>query len=318
MGTPALGHDEEVYAEKRAYVEKHPLGNDVAKRFSAEELEELKPASYPLRALYGFYLQWVHRSVLSDIPEWVTLHAHTARATAIEDKGDVDAITLNNGETVKASATIAMTGWLSQGYVGQEKWIAQTIEDHPDLKWIRADNPIEQDISLIEDSETVLSRGLGMGFFDILILITQERGGQSVEDVSASGDVRYVPTGKEPTYYASSRRGYPFMPQPDDGGLPPAAEIPRLKKVVAELSSRSGKRSIDYDVEVWPAVLRDSYHAYAKTLARVEPDAIKTDLDTLVHAIDDADVDASVVFNGVSAIDAVIEELTTKRFSLLR
>lgn len=313
-----LGHDEEVSAEKRAYVEKHPLGDDLSERFSDEELEELKPASYPLRALYGFYLQWVYRSILTDVPDWVTVHSHQARATEIQDKGDHDVIVLNNGESVEASATIAVTGWQTQGLGGQEQWIKQTLEDHPDLKWIRADNPIEQDISLIEDNETVVSRGLGMGFFDILILTTQERGGEFMEDPSARGGVRYIPTGKEPTYYASSRRGYPFMPQSDDGGLPPAAEIPRLKKVVAELSSRSGKRSIDYDVEVWPAVLRDAYHAYAKTLARVEPEAIKTDLDTLVQALDDAEVDASVVFNGISAMDAVIEEHTTKRFTLLR
>src|SRR5699024_2853140 len=154
--------------------------------------------------------------------------------------------------------------------------------------------------------------------FDILILTTEERGGQFVEDSNAAGGLRYIATGKEPTYFASSRRGYPFMPQADDGGLPPAAEIPRLKKVVAELSDREGRRSIDYDVEVWPAVLRDAYHAYVKTLARVEPDALKADLDTVVQAIDDAEVDASVVFNGVSAMDDVISQYTTKRFSLLR
>lgn len=91
-----------------------------------------------------------------------------------------------------------------------------------------------------------------------------------------------------------------------------------MKKVVAELSSRSGRRSIDYDVEVWPAVARDAYHAYLKTLARVEPEALKADLDTIVQAIDDAEVDASVVFNGITALDDVITQYTTKRFSLLR
>lgn len=65
-------------------------------------------------------------------------------------------------------------------------------------------------------------------------------------------------------------------------------------------------------------MLRDAYHAYVKTLARVEPQAPTADLDTIMQAIDDAEVDASVVFNGVSAMDEVIEKYTTKRFSLLR
>ena len=313
-----LGHDEEVSAEKRAYVDKHPLDDALWERFSTEELEQIRPESYPLRALYGYYLVWFYNSVLQDIPEWVSVHSHKARAVSIEDHGDFDVIALNNGESVQASATIAVTGWQKQGLAEQEKWIAQTLEDHPDLNWIRANNPIEQDVSSIKDNEKVLSRGLGMGFFDILILTTEERGGQFMEDSSAAGGLRYIATGKEPTYFASSRRGYPFMPQADDGGLPPAAEIPRLKKVVAELSDREGRRSIDYDVEVWPAVLRDAYHAYVKTLARVEPEALKADLDTVVQAIDDAEVDASVVFNGVSAMDDVISQYTTKRFSLLR
>lgn len=313
-----LGYEDEVSAEKRAYVEKHPLGDELAKRFSKEELEQVKPASYPLRALYGYYLVWFYESVLADIPEWVTVKTHKARATGIEDKGGFDTISLSNGESIDADVTIAVTGWQNQGYSEQEKWIKQTLDEHPDLKWIRANNPIEQDVASIKDNEQVLSRGLGMGFFDILILTTQERGGKFVDDPSARGGVRYIPTGKEPTYYASSRRGYPLMPQSDDRGLPAPAEIPRLKKVVAELSSRSGRRSIDYDVEVWPAVARDAYHAYLKTLARVEPEALKADLDTIVQAIDDAEVDASVVFNGITALDDVITQYTTKRFSLLR
>src|SRR5699024_11912159 len=96
----------------------------------------------------------------------------------------------------------------------------------------------------------------------------EARGGQFVDNSNAAGYLRYIDTGKEPTYISSSCRGYTFMQQADDGGLPPAAEIPLLKKVVAELSDREGRRSIDYDVEVWPAVLRDAYHAYVKTLDR--------------------------------------------------
>ncbi|WP_018296959.1 FAD/NAD(P)-binding protein [Corynebacterium lubricantis] len=313
-----LGDTSEVSPEKLAFVEKHPLQPEVNERFSDEELGAIRPESYPHRALYGYYLLWFFHSILKDVPEWVTVVQHKARATNIHAVDDHDVITLDNGEDVTASATIAVTGWQNQGMGEQEKWIKHTLETHPNLNWIRADNPIEQDIDSIKDNENVLARGLGMGFFDVLIMTTTERGGQFVDDENASGGVRYIPTGKEPTFYASSRRGYPFMPQSDDGGLPPAAEIPRLKKVVAQLSSRSGRRSIDYDVEVWPAVLRDAYHAYVKTLARVEPEALKADLDTIVAAIDDAEIDASVVFNGVTAMDDVITQYTTKRFSLLR
>ncbi|WP_313678922.1 FAD/NAD(P)-binding protein [Corynebacterium stationis] len=172
-----LGHEEEVTRAKRDYVTQHPLDDGLWERFSREELEELRPESYPLRALYGYYLVWFYQSVLQDIPSWITVHSHKARATSIEEADKYDIITLDNGETVEASATIAVTGWQEQGLAAQEKWIKDTLDAHPDLNWIRANNPIEQDVSSIKDNEKVLSRGLGMGFFDILILTTQERGG---------------------------------------------------------------------------------------------------------------------------------------------
>ena len=126
-----LGHEEEVTRAKRDYVTQHPLDDGLWERFSREELEELRPESYPLRALYGYYLVWFYQSVLQDIPSWVTVRSHKARATSIEEADNYDIITLDNGETVEASATIAVTGWQNQGLAAQEKWIKDTLDAHP-------------------------------------------------------------------------------------------------------------------------------------------------------------------------------------------
>lgn len=313
-----LGDESEVSEEKLAYVKAHPLDPAVNERFSVEELEAIKPASYPPRALYGYYLLWYFNSIVADVPEWVHVVAHKARATRIDKGESVDTISLSNGVTINADATIAVTGWQEQGPSKQDLWIKDQLGKDPRLNWIPADNPIDQDIDSIKDNENVLARGLGMGFFDILILTTVGRGGRFVEDSSVPEGLRYEATGKEPHFYASSRRGYPFMPQSDDRGLPEPAAIPRLKKAVAELSTREGERSIDYDVEVWPSVLRDAYHAYVSTLARVEPEALKTSEDEIVAAIDAAQIDASATCNGISAMDEIIEEHTTKKFSILK
>lgn len=313
-----LGDRSGIKEAKLAFVDKHPLDPAVKERFSQEELEAIGPASYPPRALYGFYLRWFFESVLEEVPEWVTVVRHDARVTTITPAGDRDILELNNGQTVEADATIAVTGWQNQGLTKQEEWIVNTLKDNPELVWIRADNPIDQDIAQIGDNAQVLTRGLGMGFFDVLIMTTQMRGGRFVEDDTASGGLRYEATGREPKFYASSRRGYPFMPQSDDRGLPPAAEIPRLKKVVAHLADREGPGSINYDTKVWPAVLKDAYEAYVTTLARVNPDALKASLEEIVAAIDAAEIDASAVFNGVKEMDAIVDKYTTERFTLLK
>lgn len=310
--------DAHVSPGARDYVAAHPLDPQVLEEFGRAELEKLRPESYLPRALYGHYILWFFRSVLQDVPEWVEVKQHHARVVDIESRDGADVLHLNNDTTVEAGSTLAVTGWQNQGYTENERWILKTLEDNPSLRWIRADNPIDQGVDSIKDNEKVLVRGLGMGFFDILILSTVGRGGKFVEDSSKPWGMRYEATGTEPTFAAASRRGYPFLPQSDEDSLPPAAEIPRLKKVVAELSHRTGARSINYDTEVWPAVARDAYQAYIDTLARVEPESLHTSREDIIAALDATPVDAGVAYNGLAQLDEVIKRHTTKDFSLLR
>lgn len=310
--------DDNVPDGARTYVANHPLDPQVLEEFRREDLEELRPESYLPRALYGHYILWVFKSVLKDLPEWVEVIQHHARVIDITPSDNADILTLNNDTTVTANSILAVTGWQNQGYTENEKWILETLEQNPSLRWIRADNPIDQGVGSIKDNEKVLVRGLGMGFFDILILSTQGRGGKFIEDPSKPWGLRYEATGAEPTFAAASRRGYPFLPQSDEGCLPPAAEIPRLKKVVAELSHRTGSRSINYDTEVWPAVARDAYQAYIETLARVEPESLKASREEIIATLDATPVDAGVAYYGLAQLDEVIKRNTTKEFSLLR
>ncbi|MER0074901.1 FAD/NAD(P)-binding protein [Corynebacterium sp. KPL3739] len=310
--------DAHVSPGARDYVAAHPLDPQVLGEFGRTELEKLRPESYLPRALYGHYILWVFHSVLQDVPEWVEVKQHHARVVDIESREGADILHLNNDTTVAAGSTLAVTGWQNQGYTENERWILKTLEDNPSLRWIRADNPIDQGVDSIKDNEKVLVRGLGMGFFDILILSTVGRGGKFVEDSSKPWGMRYEATGTEPTFAAASRRGYPFLPQSNEGALPPAAEIPRLKKVVAELSHRTGARSINYDTEVWPAVARDAYQAYIDTLARVEPESLRASREEIIAALDATPVDAGVAYNGLAQLDEVIARHTTKDFSLLR
>ena len=140
-----------------------------------------------------------------------------------------------------------------------------------------------------------------MGFFDLMALVTMDRGGRFVEDSSRSG-LRYQPSGQEPQLVVTSGRGYPYLPKSDFGGLPPAARLPRLRAVIAELSSAS---EIDYDTQVWPAVVRDAYDAYYRVLARVRPEAVLSSYEEILGVIDSAE-----------DIDRELAEHTTEPFTL--
>lgn len=302
----AVGNREGISSEKQLYFDAHPPSPDLLERYGAEALASYRPDSFLPRAVYGYYQQWLFDSLLARLPEWVTPVIHRTRAVSVEPDGDRDLIRLSDSSVIASDATIAVTGWQAQSLSPDQRHVQQCTAEFPSLTWIAPDNPLEQALDDIPAGETVFVRGLGMGFFDVLAATTVGRGGRFVDDPSARSGLRYVPSGEEPTFIASSRRGYPFLPQSDYGTLPTPAPLPRLQKVVQKLSGRIGRESIDYGAEVYPALARDAYQAFVDTL----PDAsLLTDRREITHAIDAAEP---------ADLPDVIGECTTAHFDLDR
>ncbi|MCT1452442.1 MULTISPECIES: FAD/NAD(P)-binding protein [unclassified Corynebacterium] len=272
-----------IAAAKQRYFDAHPPSPELLERYGAEELSAYKPDSFLPRAVYGYYLRWVFDSLLARLPKWVTPVIHRARAVSIVSQGGSDLIELSDSSVIVSDATVAVTGWQAQTLSSSQRHVQQCVTEFPGLQWIAPDNPLEQDLSSIPAGELVFVRGLGMGFFDVLAATTIGRGGRFVDDPAARSGMRYIPSGKEPMFIASSRRGYPFLPQSDYGALPTPAPMHRLRRVIEELGGRSGHESIDYGTEVYPAVVRDAYQAFVDTL----PDSsLRTDRATIHRAID--------------------------------
>lgn len=307
LGDPA--DRKSIDAAKVELYDSCPADPAIVETFEPSILENLRPESYPPRAVYSYYSQWVYDVAISRLPDWVRVHVHQELATDLspaEDSAAADIITLASGKTITATSTIFTSGWQDQGYNKQEKWILGTIEEYPELQWIRAGNPIDQNIDSIPAGANVIIRGLGMSFFDVLILSTVERGGRFVEDESARGGLRYEPSGREPRFLATSRRGYPFLPQADYKAVPGPADIPRLTKVVAELSDRDKPRSINYDTEVWPAVAKDAYANYVNT---ADASWFTVPREEVVAALDATELDPTTDHGGLAALDATLHSL---------
>ena len=269
----------------------HPPAPEVAEDFR-EEIDQTVPQSNPSRALYGAYLRWAFDVALALLPDWVQVEQHHTRAVTIREDGDRDVITLSDASMVTADATVLAVGWQTPAPNAEEQSLAQATEEHPELIWIRPGNPVEQNHRDIPEGATVLVRGLGMGFFDIMALTTIDRGGIFHEDPTTRSGLRYEPTGREPHFVISSGRGYPYLPKSDYRSLPPSAKLARLKAVISALKAQNrGVASINYDTEVWPAVARDAYEAYYENLHRVNPEAIATSLESITETIDAVDVD---------------------------
>ncbi|QPK83603.1 FAD/NAD(P)-binding protein [Corynebacterium qintianiae] len=293
------GEREEISPAKRKLFDAHPTAPHVTTTFR-DELAITVPESNPSRALYGAYLRWVYRVALALLPESVRVVEHNSRAVSLISNGEADTIGLADGSTVEAGATVLSTGWVLPG----------TPALPGDLTHVRANNPLEQDVDALPAGRRVLVRGLGMGFFDLMALSTIDRGGRFVPDAAARSGLRYMPSGREPRLVVTSGRGYPYLPKSEYRSLPPKPDLTHLRPAV-EATSHTAQGGVHFGTALWPAIVRDSYSAYYRTLAEVAPQSLRVGLADILAAIDAADVER--VASSTSIIEAAVE--MTRRLS---
>ncbi len=266
-------------ASRAAAFNAHPARQGLAAEYR-DELAKLRPESHPSRALYGEYLSWFLQRAIAELPDSVTVVHHEARATAVERIDGRERITLDRGEattgnTVTVDAVIAATGWLPRAASRSDVALAAGVEARPDLTWVRQGSPVEQDLSEVGPGEHAIVRGLGMGFFDTVTLLTLGRGGRYVHAPETPGGLRYVASGNEPVLHVTSRRGVPFRAKSRYNALPPRAE----QRLLREVDWQQVPRPINFDTALWPRIVGDAFLAHAETLARVKPNALTTATD---------------------------------------
>jgi len=274
------------------------------------EIRQSRPESHPSRALYGYYLRWVFDIAVERLRELpgVTVHIHKARAVDVR-ASDVgadspvgkleantpetishDTITLSDGTSIDADATILALGWTDTTANTAESVLAASVAAHPNLTWIHPGHPADQELDCVADGNDatnpaqhdphthrpdVIVRGLGMGFFDLMARLTIDRGGEFQRTSSSPFDLAYTPSGREPRLIVTSHHGYPYQPKPVFGSLPPSAPMPRLKSAVKALPSDPSAGSIDFSTTLWPAILRDAQAAYYRVLLRDSDEALR-------------------------------------------
>lgn len=250
-----LRGERDLPAAQLAFLEAHPPASSIAESY-AKELERTRPESNPSRAIYGEYIRWVFDSSVARLDNSVQIIHHHARATAIEG----DQVRLSDGTVLTPTTTIMATGWLKPALSEEEKSLRAA-----EGVWVSPDNPLDQDYSQVPAGEKVLVRGLGMGFFDFMALVTSGRCGVFESDPSTRSGLRYNANGQEPHFVVASNRGYPFLPKSEYKSLPPSPKLERTRKAFMELAPRVVKRekgTINFTEELWPAIVEDAKDAY--------------------------------------------------------
>ncbi|WP_256451782.1 FAD/NAD(P)-binding protein [Leucobacter rhizosphaerae] len=283
----------------RALFETFPARNGLAADYR-DELLVTRPEAHPSRALYGEYLAWCYDRAVAALPAGTRVIRHRSRAIGIEragagaddgavagagaDAAAVDRVDLADGTTVTADAVVIAAGWLPRGLSAAEQSFAAQVAADPALVWVAPGSPVEQDLTPVPDGAHAIVRGLGMGFFDTMALLTIGRGGRFVEDPEAVGGLRYEASGREPILHVTSRRGVPFRSKTLYGSLPPRTE----QRMLLGVDWDRAPRPIDFDRAFWPRIVADAYLSYYTTLHRVRPEAFSAPFETVISGIEGA------------------------------
>jgi hypothetical protein len=190
----------------------------------AAELRAVTASTFPSRRLQSTYLSWVLREVIASLPSGVRVHLRRTSAVGLTEDAGVQIVHLENGDALHVDAVVLASGHLDAAPTDEERALAVRAAD-AGLTYLPPEQTTDSDLSVIAPGETVLVRGMGLAFIDLVVLLFEGRGGRFERD---GHGLRYVPSGAEPRLVAGSPRGMPYHAKPHytlRAGRPP---LPRF------------------------------------------------------------------------------------------
>lgn len=233
----------------------------------------LAPHAYPSRALMGRYLAWAFDRTVAQAPPGVRVTHRADRAVALASGPDGrPCLTLAGGDSVTADAVVFATGHTEILPGAGERALRAHASAHG-LTYVPPGQAHESDLDGVAAGEPVLVRGLALNFFDQLTLLTTGRGGRFVP--SGEGrchEYRYLPSGREPSVFAGSGRGVPYLARGHAPGTMPAGH----RRVVLDDAAMErllarGPRSVSFTDDVWPLIAKEAGLAWYGVLLNRSP-----------------------------------------------
>ncbi|MER6327806.1 FAD/NAD(P)-binding protein [Streptomyces sp. NPDC001034] len=192
----------------------------------AAEAGALGPASFASRRLAGAYLRWCFRRAAAELPPNVRLVVHEARAVGLTDRPDGgQVVTLSTGTAIRADLVVLALGNQRGGLDERQRAFA-ALADHNGGGYLPPSYTADVDLDLLPAGGEVIVSGIGQAFADLMVLVTEGRGGVFARDTD--GTLRYRPSGREPVLRVGSRRGLPASPKPAQSFAGTRVEPPRF------------------------------------------------------------------------------------------
>ncbi|MGY4983797.1 FAD/NAD(P)-binding protein [Streptomyces sp. 900105755] len=218
------------------------------------------------RQIQGRYLRHVHDRAVADLPDGITVHHHPRRALRVSGprEGRQQVWLEGRPRPLLADLVVLALGHLDAELDPEQEALAAYADAHG-LVHLPPDFTADSDLSALRPGEPVLVRGFGLAFVDLMVLLTEGRGGHY------DGDT-YVPSGQEPVLYVGSRRGVPYHSKIGydwTGERPPLPRFLGPGEIDALLARPGG---FDFRRDVWPLVAKELGFAHYHRLFTVHPE----------------------------------------------
>lgn len=214
------------------------------------EARRSRPWSFPSRAVQGEYFRWALGRVVSSAGAGVRFVERIGRVVSLEEGPDGRQILgFASGETLQAGAVVLAQGLLTCDGDPQTRDLAEAAAGRG-LTYVPPGMPSERNWDLLPAAESVIVRGLGANFFDLIGVLFEGRGGRFHR---VDGELVYEPSGTEPHLIAGSRHGLPYRGKAYyDTGLPRTVELPRFsaEREASLVAEHGGRADVDFGTEL--------------------------------------------------------------------
>ncbi|MFE5049492.1 FAD/NAD(P)-binding protein [Streptomyces sp. NPDC056637] len=229
------------------------------------EWADLDGRAFADRQLQGAYLRWVYERSVAALPPGVTVRHHPRRALRVSGPREGRQQVWLDG---RARPLLADTVVLAQGHLDaeldQEQHELSAYAREHGLVHLPPDFTADSDLSALAPGEDVLVRGFGLAFVDLMVLLTEGRGGRYEGDT-------YVPSGREPVLHVGSRRGIPYHSKIGYDWIGERPPLPRFlgPAEIDELLARPD--GYDFRRDVWPLIDKELGFAHYHRLFTAHP-----------------------------------------------
>ncbi|MEU6443494.1 FAD/NAD(P)-binding protein [Streptomyces sp. NPDC047046] len=228
--------------------------------------------AFPDRRTQGAYLRWAYERARATLPPGIVVHEHRTRAVRVEGPREGrQSVWLADREPPLTADLVVLTLGHQEAELAVEEREFTAHAAREGLTYLPPDYTADTDLRGLRAGEPVLVRGLGLAFVDLMVLLTEGRGGRW------TSEGRYVPSGKEPVLYVGSRRGVPYHVKLGyrlEGELP---ELPRFFGPEQTARLLAGPGPLDFRTDVWPLVAKELGWAHYHRLLTTRPHVFAVD-----------------------------------------